>query len=168
MRRFARRASWSSSRGLTLIELLVTLVILSILAAAALPYAEMTVRREKELELRRALREVRSAIDAFNEDWKSGRISRAASAASEDGYPKALQALIDGVDAGDAKGNKRKYLRRVPRDPFADAARAPAEQWVVRGYQDAADTVVWGGRDVYDVRSASEGTALDGTRYKDW
>jgi general secretion pathway protein G len=168
MPRSGRRASSSSSRGLTLIELLVTLVILSILAAAALPYAEMTVRREKELELRRALRELRTAIDAFNEDWKAGRISKAASAASEDGYPKSLQLLIEGADTGDAKGNKRKYLRRVPRDPFADPARAPAEQWVVRGYQDASDTIVWGGRDVYDVRSASEGSALDGSRYKDW
>ena len=168
MPRSGRRASSSSSRGLTLIELLVTLVILSILAAAALPYAEMTVRREKELELRRALRELRTAIDTFNEDWKAGRVSKAASAASEDGYPKSLQLLIEGADTGDAKGNKRKYLRRIPRDPFADPARAPAEHWVVRGYQDATDTIVWGGRDVYDVRSASEASALDGSRYKDW
>jgi len=166
--RSAPRASSSSSRGLTLIELLVTLVILSILAAAALPYAEMTVRREKELELRRALRELRGAIDAFNEDWKTGRISKAAAAASDDGYPKSLQVLVDGVDSGDAKASKRKYLRRVPRDPFADAARAGAEHWVVIGYQDSADTIVWGGRDVYDVHSAAQGAALDGTRYRDW
>ncbi len=168
MPRSARRASSSSSRGLTLIELLVTLVILSILAAAALPYAEMTVRREKELELRRALRDLRGAIDAFNEDWKTGRISKAAAAASDDGYPKSLQVLVEGVDAGDAKASKRKYLRRVPRDPFADPARAAAEHWVVLGYQDSADTIVWGGRDVYDVRSAAQGAALDGSRYRDW
>lgn len=168
MPRSAPRASSSSSRGLTLVELLVTLVILSILAAAALPYAETTVRREKELELRRALRDVRGAIDAFNEDWKSGRISRAASAASDDGYPKSLQVLVEGADAGDAKGGKRKYLRRVPRDPFADPARPNAEHWVLLGYQDSADTIVWGGRDVYDVRSAAQGGALDGSRYRDW
>lgn len=168
MRRFARRASSSSSRGLTLVELLVTLVILSILAAAALPYAEVTVRRDKELELRRALRDVRVAIDAFHEDWRAGRISRTATAASEDGYPHALDVLVEGADTGDATGKRRRYLRRIPRDPFADARTAPAEQWLLRGYQDGADSGIWGGRDVYDVRSAAEGSALDGTRYKDW
>jgi len=168
MRRFVRRASSSNSRGLTLVELLVTLVILSILAAAALPYAEVTVRREKELELRRALRDVRTAIDAFYEDWKGGKISRTSTAASEDGYPKTLQVLVDGADSGDAKGGKRKYLRRVPRDPFADQAKAPLEQWVLRSYSDGPDAIVWGGRDVYDVRSAAQATAIDGTRYKDW
>ena len=168
MRRSARRASSSSSRGLTLIELLVTLVILSILAAAALPYAEVTVRREKELELRRALRDVRTAIDGFNEDWKGGKISRTSTGASEDGYPRTLQVLVDGADTGDAKGNRRKYLRRVPRDPFADQSKPPADQWILRGYQDAPDSIVWGGADVYDIRSSSAGTALDGTSYKGW
>src|SRR6266446_324491 len=118
MRKSGRRASSSADRGLTLVELLVTLVILSILAAAALPYAEVTVRREKELELRRALRDVRTAVDAFYEDWKGGKISRTSTAASEDGYPKTLQVLVDGADSGDAKASKRRYLRRIPRDPF--------------------------------------------------
>jgi len=168
MRKFGRRGSSSNSRGLTLVELLVTLVILSILAAAALPYAEVTVRREKEIELRRALRDVRTAIDAFYEDWKGGKISKTATAASEDGYPKTLQVLVDGADTGDAKGGKRKYLRRVPRDPFADQAKPPPEQCVLRSYQDDPDSITWGGRDVYDIRSSSENTALDRTRYKDW
>lgn len=156
------------ARGVTLIELLVTLVILAILAAGALPYAEVTVRREKELELRRSLREVRSAIDAFHDDWKGGKIAKTSDAASEDGFPKTLQTLVDGVDSGDAKGTKRRYLRRVPRDPLADGAKSPSEQWMVRGYQDASDVTIWNGRDVYDIRSASEDTALDGSRYKDW
>jgi general secretion pathway protein G len=168
MLRSGRRASSSAERGLTLVELLVTLVILSILATAALPYAEVAVRRDKELELRRALRDLRSAIDVFHDDWTGGKISRTGAAGSDDGYPKTLQVLVDGADTGDAKGSRRRYLRRVPRDPFAEAAKPPAEQWVVRGYQDASDSLVWGGRDVYDVRSASEAVALDGTRYKDW
>jgi general secretion pathway protein G len=164
MRRYVRRASLSAEGGFTLIELLVTLAILSILALAALPYAEVTVRREKELELRQALREVRSAIDAFHEDWKAGRISRTATAASEDGYPRTLQVLVEGADTGDLKGTRRRYLRRIPRDPFA---AAPGE-WVLRGYQDAAESLAWGARDVYDIRTASEGTALDGSRYREW
>ena len=168
MRRSAPRASSSADRGLTLVELLVTLVILSILATAALPYAEVAVRRDKEIELRRALRDVRSAIDAFHDDWTGGKISRTGTASSEDGYPKTLQVLVDGADTGDAKGSRRKYLRRVPRDPFGEAAKPPETQWIVRGYQDASDSLVWGGRDVYDLRSGSDAVALDGTRYKDW
>lgn len=155
-------------RGLTLIELLVTLVILSILAAAALPYAELTVRRDKELELRRVLREMRAAVDGFHEDWVAGRISKLNEAVSEDGYPKTLQVLVDGAEASGAKGGKRRYLRRIPRDPFADAAKPPEDQWVLRGYQDEPDTLAWGGKDVYDVHSAAENIAIDGTHYKDW
>jgi len=154
--------------GLTLIELLVALVILSILAAAALPYAELTVRRDKEYELRRALRDVRTAIDTFHEDWRSGRIPRSAEGASDEGYPQSLAALVEGVDTGQARGGKRYYLRRIPRDPFAGADRPPTEQWVLRGYQDPPDARSWGARDVYDLRSASDETAIDGSRYRDW
>lgn len=154
--------------GLTLIELLVTLVILSILAAAALPYAEVTVRREKELELRQSLRQVRSAIDAFHDDWKTGKIPKTSDAVSEDGFPKTLQVLVEGTESGLAKDTKLRYLRRVPRDPFGDSTREPAEQWVLRGYQDDPDAITWNGKDVYDLHSASEETGIDGTRYKDW
>lgn len=168
-----RPVSSSSKRhgalGLTLIELLVTLAILSILAAAALPYAELTVRRERELELRRTLREVRGAIDSFHEDWRAGRIPQNVEVASADGYPKTLQALVDGADTGRVGGEKRRYLRRVPRDPMADSPTAPpASQWVLRGYQDASDALSWSGRDVYDLRSASPTQAIDGTYYRDW
>lgn len=172
MHKFVPRASSSSDRpralGLTLIELLVTLVILSILAAAALPHAEIVVRREKELEFRRALRETRSAIDAFHADWQTGKMPKTNDAVSDDGYPKTLEVLVAGVDSSDAKGSKRRYLRRIPRDPFADASRPPAEQWVLRAYSDEPESITWSGRDVYDIRSATEETALDDTRYKTW
>ncbi len=165
--------SWSSNKqpanGLTLIELLVTLAILSILAVAALPYAELTVRRDKELELRRALREVRTAVDAFHDDWIAGRITHADDIASQDGYPRKLQVLVDGADTGHAGGGMRRYLRRIPRDPFAEIATTDrAAQWIIRGYQDEPDTLVWDGKDVYDIHSTSPEQAMDGTNYKDW
>jgi general secretion pathway protein G len=162
------KASVRSANGLTLIELLVALVILSILAAAALPYAELTVRRDKEYELRRALRDVRTAIDAYHEDWRNGRIPKGTEGASEDGFPRTLAVLVEGVDTGQAQAARRYYLRRIPRDPFAGTDRPPAEQWVLRGYQDAPDARAWGGSDVYDLRSSSAETAIDGTRYRDW
>jgi general secretion pathway protein G len=171
MYRPRQRALWSSDRrsaqGLTLIELLVTLAILSILAAAALPYAELTVRRDRELELHRDLREMRSAIDAFHDDWVAGRISHSTRLASADGYPRSLQVLVDGVDTGRAAGGKRRYLRRIPRDPFAESV-APDAQWVMRGYQDDPDAAAWNGKDVYDVRTDSDARAIDGTLYRDW
>jgi general secretion pathway protein G len=168
VRRCVRRAWSSSSRGLTLIELLVTLVILSILAAAAVPYAELAVRRDKEMELRRALRQVRTAIDEFHDDWREGGISKTGDGVSDDGFPKTLAVLVEGVEAGDAKGGTRKYLRRIPRDPFAEATVDPAEQWSLRGYQDETDARSWNRVDVYDIRTTSEGTAIDGTAYQNW
>ena len=109
-------------RGMTLLELLVTLAILSILAAAALPYAEMTIVRGKELELKRSLREIRTAIDRFHADWATGKISKLSDATSDDGYPKTLNSLVAGVELAQAKGGKAKYLRRIPEDPFAVGA----------------------------------------------
>ncbi|MBI2778423.1 MAG: type II secretion system protein [Gammaproteobacteria bacterium] len=155
-------------RGVTFIELLVTLVILSILAATALPYAEITVRRSKEIELRQALRDIRGAIDRFHLDWETAKISKLDNAVSEDGYPKTLKILVEGVGSVQAKGGKIKYLRRIPRDPFAAQGQPMYDQWVPRGYQDDLDSNAWGGKDVYDVHSASTRKAIDGTLYKDW
>lgn len=154
--------------GLTLIEMLITVAILSILAAVALPFAETVVQRRKEIELRAALRDIRSAIDELHADWEEGRIPGSSDAVSRDGYPVDLDVLVEGVTLAGVEGETRYYLRRIPRDPFADPAAAPAEQWVRRGYRDAPDAIFWGGDDVYDVRSASEREALDGTRYADW
>ncbi|HEX5056634.1 MAG TPA: prepilin-type N-terminal cleavage/methylation domain-containing protein [Gammaproteobacteria bacterium] len=155
-------------RGLTLVELLVTLVILSILAAVALPYAEVALRREQELELRRSLRAIREAIDVFHEDWRYGRFSSLADEVSDNGYPESLEALVDGVALADAAGTKKRYLRRIPADPFADSDAPLREQWRMLGYEDAPNSSIWGGEDVYDVRSTSERQALNGTYYKDW
>lgn len=155
-------------RGLTLLELLVTLLILSILAAAALPYAESTVKRNKEIELRRALREMRTAIDLYREEWEQRRIPRNNETASENGYPRHLRVLADGVPLQDAIGRRRIYLRQIPRDPFADQTRPTAEHWILRSYRDERGAGSWGGQDVYDVRSGSPETALDGSRYQDW
>ncbi len=154
--------------GFTLMELIVALAILAILAAAAIPYAELTITRSKELELRRALREVRTAIDRLHDDWDTGKVSRLGNSLSDDGYPRTLQVLLEGVDAGDAKGGKRKYLRRIPEDPFGEPGKPPADQWVLRGYQDEPDSLSWNGRDVYDIRTRSDRTAMDGTHYREW
>lgn len=158
----------SRSPGLTLMELLVVLVILSVLASAALPFAEITVRREKEWELRRALREVRTALDRIHNDWEQERISKLERGMSTQGWPKSLAVLVEGVDLGDAGGHKQKYLRRIPGDPFADPALPPADQWALRGYGDDADASAWGSEDVYDVHSRSGKVAIDGTQYKSW
>ena len=167
------RLGWLSSRpsgqrGLTLIELLVTLLILSILAAAALPYAEVTVKRNKELELRRHLRMIRTAIDRLHTDWREGRVAKTAEGISRNGYPKTLLILVEGVDTGKPDGSRLRFLRRIPRDPFGDKDKSPHEQWLKRSYDDEPDSNSWGGTDVYDVRSTSERKAIDGSQYKDW
>lgn len=156
------------ARGFTLVELLVTLTILSILSAVALPFVETTVVRTKELELHSALREVRTAIDNFHEDWLSGKISKTNVNVSEDGYPRSFQILVAGLESSEVKGGKRRYLRRIPSDPFSERDKAPEDNWKIRGYQDDLDASIWSGRDVYDIRSMSDRTALDGTHYRDW
>lgn len=151
--------------GLTLIELLVTLFILSVLAAVALPYAEVTIRRDKEIELRQALRDIRNAIDEFHTDWQAGLMSDLDSVASQDGYPISLEILVSGINIKGEINRKKRYLRKIPRDPLADSSQT---QWILRGYQDDEDTIIWNGEDVYDVRTTNNSTAINGTRYEDW
>lgn len=152
--------------GLTLVELLVVLLILSILASVALPFAEITIRRNHELELNRSLRLIRSAIDSFHEDWLRGHIDTGMGIASEDGYPKSLEVLVWGVGDQSPGGRKRVYLRRVPRNPFTPLDQA--EQWLLRSYQDQLGTAQWGGQDVYDVQANTGLQAIDGSYYRDW
>ncbi|MDH5180206.1 MAG: prepilin-type N-terminal cleavage/methylation domain-containing protein [Gammaproteobacteria bacterium] len=156
------------STGLTLVELLVTLVILSILASAAIPYAEVTVRRNKELDLSRSLREIRTAIDRFHADWQAGKISKISAMASVNGYPRELRYLVEGVPIVGST-EKRKYLRRIPYDPLLrDKSGSPESGWRLVGYTDKHDSLTWGGEDVYDVRSSSDQQALDQSRYTNW
>ena len=154
--------------GMTLVELLVVMVITAILASVAVPYAEITVTRYKEIELKRALRQIRNAIDAFHEDSKAKRLTTVSRVASEDGYPVNLQILVDGVDLKGSIEGKRYYLRRIPVNPFVNSNESTTEQWILRGYRDAPDSESWNTLDIYDVRVKSTNTALDGTTYDTW
>jgi general secretion pathway protein G len=154
--------------GLTLLELLITLVILSVLASAVLPMAEVTIKRTKEIELRRSLRLIRTAIDEYKADYDKAVLEKKISATlDETGYPKELKDLVEGEDWGGLYSPKRRYLRRIPRDPFAPSDLAAEENWALRAYEDDAGDS-WSGGDIYDVHSQSDGIALDGTPYNEW
>lgn len=155
----------AGQRGLTLIELIIALAILGILAAAALPMAELAVARGKELELRRSLREIRSAIDAWKADYdKAVEEKKIIASINATGYPESLEVLVEGNDWGGLYPFKRKYLRRIPVDPFDEYDAG----WGLRSYKDDPDSTVYGGEDVYDVYSQSTRLALDGTPYNTW
>lgn len=155
----------SGERGLTLIELVIAMALLAILAAAVLPMAEVSVRRTKELELRRNLRIMRTAIDDYKADFdKAVKEKKITAAINESGYPESLETLLEGDDFGGLYPYKRKYLRRIPRDPFDEYD----DGWGLRAYADDADSTVHGGGDVYDVYSQSDGIGLDGTPYNTW
>jgi len=152
------------SKGYTFVELLVVATIIMILASAIMPLAKVTARREKEAELRRDLREMRLAIDHFKDAADLGLIGSVDLKAGAENYPADLQQLVDGVTpANDATGRKLKFLRRIPVDPFTKNT-----EWGLRSYQDKPDSTRWGGQNVYDVFTTFDGTALDGTKYKDW
>jgi general secretion pathway protein G len=153
-----------NQRGYTFIELLVVSAIILILASAVMPLARVTATRQREAELRRALREMRTAIDRYKDAADLGQISPLELQAGAEGYPPDLETLVDGVSvANDATGRKLKFLRRVPVDPMSRN-----REWGLRSYQDDPDTDRWGGQNVYDVYTQFDGTALDGTRYRDW
>ncbi|NNF24152.1 MAG: type II secretion system protein [Rhodobacteraceae bacterium] len=160
------RSSRPGDRGATLAELLVVLVIVSILAVVTVPMAETSVQRRKEVALRETLRDVRSAIDRFHADWEAEVIAEGDPATSEDGWPVQLSVLVEGVE--DTEGKRRRYLRQLPRNPFAPDAAEPQDAWRILGYADPPDALVWNGTDVYDLRPRSEKTALDGTEIADW
>jgi general secretion pathway protein G len=153
MRTFGRR-------GFTLIELIVSIFIISILIGLALPLAKNSIKREREYELRSALREMRTAIDKYKDASDRGFIQMKV---DTDGYPETLQVLVDGVQMVGQVDKKLKFLRRIPIDPMTDKT-----DWGLRSYQDDPKSTSWGGQDVFDVFTKSEGTAFDGTKYKEW
>ena len=155
---------WRSTRGYSFVELLIVSTILLVLASAVQPLVRVTMQRQKEVELRRALREMRDAIDRFKDAADMGMIPVTELSPNSEGYPPDLEALVEGVSvANDASNRKLKLLRRVPIDPMTGEA-----EWGLRSYQDRPDASSWGGQNVFDVRSLSTGTALDGSRYRDW
>jgi general secretion pathway protein G len=150
--------------GYTFVELLVVTTIIMILASAVMPLARVSAQRTREAELRRVLREMRTAIDKYKDAADTGQIGATELKVGNEGYPADLDVLVEGVTAAnDATGRKLKFLRRVPVDPMTHSA-----EWGKRSYQDKPDATRWGGQNVFDVYTTSEGTALDGTKYKDW
>lgn len=154
------------SRGFSLVELLVVVAIMSVLASIGLPLAELSHRRAQEEDLRRALREIRSALDAYKRMVDSGLIARPVGGS---GYPSNLQVLVDGeVNAQTPQAAKLYFLRRIPRDPFApDSVEKAADTWGLRSYESPPDEPK-AGRDVYDVYSKAAGKGLDGREYRQW
>ena len=145
-------------RGFTLIELAITVAIVALLASVAVPLAEITVQRTKEQELRRALRDIREAIDAYKQASDDGRVAKKV---GESGYPRRLEDLVEGID--DQKNPKKAriyFLRRLPRDPFG-------ETWGKRAYA-SPPNAPQEGEDVFDVYSRAEGSGLNGRPYREW
>lgn len=157
----ARRSS-----GFSLIELMVTMAILALLASVAVPFAQLVQQRHKETQLREALRQIRTALDAYKQSVKEGRIESPADAS---GYPPNLDVLWQGVPDKTKPDVSRIYiLRRLPRDPFfPDSAATPASTWGLRSYVSPPDAPAQG-RDVFDVYSLSPATGLDGVPYREW
>ena len=154
-----------NQKGFTLVEMLVTMTIISILAGAAIPLARISVKRQKEIELRRNLRLIRQAIDEYKllADEEKIEIER-----DSEGYPPDLETLVEGVEVTEEKEGEEivrivKFLRRIPKDPMTESY-----DWGLRSYQDDYDSTSWGGENVYDVYTRSLATALDGTRYQEW
>ncbi len=154
MRRGRARAG---EAGVTLTELIIVIAILSILAMAAVPAVKFEVKRQKERELRADLWQMRKAIDAYKDVADLGGIQ---TKADSNNYPPDLQTLVDGVDV---KDKRMRFLRSIPVDPMTGNS-----DWGLRSNQDEPDSDSFGGQNVYDVYSKSEGTALDGTKYKTW
>jgi general secretion pathway protein G len=150
----------NTGRAFTLVELIAAITILLILTSVALPLARVQVQRTREVALRRALREVRQAVDRYKDFADRGMIP---TKADSFGYPPDLETLVTGVPLKGTATAKYKFLRRIPVDPMTGET-----DWGLRAMQDEPESRSWGGGNVFDVHTKSQGTALDGTRYADW
>jgi general secretion pathway protein G len=151
-------------RGFSLIELMVVMAVLGLLAAAAMPLAEVVQARERERELKHALWEIRTALDAHKRAFDEGRIAKNG---PPSGYPATLSVLVEGVSAAGGPSGRVYFLRRLPRDPFAKESLAAEDSWGLRSFESSPDRPR-PGADVYDVYSTSNRVALDGTPVQQW
>ena len=150
----------SLSSGFSLIELIITVTVIAILTGLAFPLAQNSIRRQSEVELRRALREIRVAIDKYKEASDLGLIQVVV---GTEGYPENLEILVDGVSQIGAVERKIKFLRNIPVDPMTRST-----DWGKRAYQDDNQTRSWSGGNVFDIYTKSDGRALDGSKYNEW
>lgn len=169
------REFFRNRAGVSLVELVVTVAILSILAVLVIPSVQMTGKRTREIELRRSLRTIRTALDDYKKAYDAAVKPNTPPpvGSSTSGYPKDLKTLVEGFDFGDSADKnaaKKKFLRRIPVDPFTIPQKGEEPKWGIRAYKDEPDskTGTDKGDDVFDVYSLSEETAIDGTKYKDW
>jgi general secretion pathway protein G len=146
-----------SDSGVTLIELIIVITIIGILAGAAIPIARFQIKREKERALRRDLWEMRDAIDKYRDAAEKGAFITKIDSIN---YPPDLETLVEGVDV---QGKTVRFLRRIPVDPMTKQA-----DWGLRSNQDDPDSDSWGGQNVFDVHTKSDGVAIDGSRYSTW
>ena len=150
-----------SQRGLTLVELIVAFTIMSLLTAMAVPLARYKVRREKEKELRYALREIHTAIDKYKDMADAGKLGTLKM--GTEGYPETLEVLVEGVKVAGEVDKKVRFLRKIPRDPFTKSS-----EWGKRSNQDDPTSLSWGGQNVFQVYSKTTERAADGTPYSEW
>jgi len=169
--RFAFRPTFGSVssglgyRGFTIVELLVTIVIVAIMASAVMPMLELSRQRAREQDLRSALKELRTAIDAYKQAGDEGHITRKP---EDSGYPHSLEELVEGVvDAKNPSGARQRFLRRIPQDPLTETGTTPAQAWGKRSYvsihEDPRE-----GADIYDIYSRAPGVGLNGIPYREW
>jgi general secretion pathway protein G len=155
----------TAARGFTLIELVVAVSLIALMATLALPLQELTVKRGREADLRAALRQIRTALDDYKQAVEDGHI---VTEPGDSGYPKSLVVLVEGVkDAKSPTGAPLHFLRRIPRDPFADPSLRPEASWGLRSYRSPHDQPR-PGHDVYDVYSLSDAIGINGVAYREW